>query len=261
MSNCRDETDPLDGSALPQPPRADRLHPGFVQLEDYPELIPVLTRAVDEVIDISDVNRERDAAVVEDVERAAAAAALATYQRMAVAAVQAGDTADEARRSQAQLVATTAGVIAERVTDAASEVHTVDVASADHLALVSTNAASELAAGVGLDDETAASTAAALVVKAVSEAAAVNASARAVAASSVAKAAADAAAEVAEEAASAALATQSEVITDASERQQVALATCYEVAVATAQAMLIHQPGVELLQPHGHPADIQRKPA
>ena len=150
-------------------------HPGFVQLEEHPELIPVVTQAVDEVIASSNINRERDADLVEDAEQAAAAAALTTYERMVFAAIQASDAADEARRARAPLVAATAEGIAEVVTDAATEVHNVEEAAADHVTVVAANAASELAALVSLEDETAASTAAALVVKAVSEAAAVNA--------------------------------------------------------------------------------------
>jgi hypothetical protein len=261
MTNCRDETDPCDGSQLPQPSRVEPLRAGFVQLENYPELIRVLTRAVDEVINRSDVSRERDGQLAEDVERAAAAAALATYQRLAISAVHASDAAGRARRARAHEVAATAEVMAERVTEAAAQVHNVEMASADHLALVSSSAASELAASVSLDDETAASTAAALVVKAVGQAAAVNASARAAAASSVAKAAAAAAAGVAEEAASTASAAQFDVITEAADRQQIALATCVEVAVATAEAMLTHRSGTDLRQPHRPAPEIHRKPA
>ncbi len=261
MINCRDDTDPSVGSNLPQPPRADPLPPGFVWLEDYPELIPVLTRAVDEAIASSHINRERDADLIEDVERAAAASALATYKRMAVSASQASDAANRARRARAHSVAVSAEVIAERVTDAAAEVHNAEEASADHLALAAANAAFELAESVRFDDETAVSTAAALVVRAISDAAAVNTSARADAASSVVQAAADAAADIAGEAASTASAAAFDVIADASDRQRDALETCYEVAAATAHAVLTHQSGVHLRPRHHHPPEVHKKPA
>ena len=44
---------------LARPSRLDPLHPGFVQLKDHPELIPVLTQAINEVIKSSHLNRER----------------------------------------------------------------------------------------------------------------------------------------------------------------------------------------------------------
>jgi hypothetical protein len=145
-------------------------------------------------------------------------------------------------------------VIADRVTDAAAEVHNIEKTTADHLALIAAIAASELAGLVRRDDE-AASTAAALVLKAVSDAAAVTTAARAHAASIVAQAAADAAADVAEEAASNALAAESGMITDALDRHQDALTTCYQVATAAANAALTHQSGTHFLEPqHLQPA-------
>ena len=51
----------------------------------------------------SNINRERDADLINDAEQAAAAAALTTYERMVFAAIQASDAANEARRSRAAL--------------------------------------------------------------------------------------------------------------------------------------------------------------
>lgn len=245
MSNYRAETAPTEGFSRPQPLPVDALRPGFVQLQKYPELIPVLTQAVDAVINRSTIDSERDADLLEEVERAAAAAALTTYERMAVSAHQVRDAADEARKARADSVAATAEVMAERVTDAAAEVHKVEEASAAHLVSVAANAASELAASVRLDDESAASAAAALVVKALSEAAAVTASARADAASGLAQAAADAATDVAVDAASTAMAAELDQIANASERREIALEACAEVAAATAEAVLAHRSGAD----------------
>jgi len=245
MSNYRDETDPAEGFTLSQHARRDPLHPGFAQLKDYPELIPALLRAVDEVITTSHIDRKRDAGLVEDVEWAAAAAALTAYERMAVSALRVRDAAEETRRIRVDSVAATAEVIADRVTDAAAEMHIVEEASAARVVLIAASAATQLAESIGLDDETAASVAAALVVKAVSDAAAVTAGERADAASSLAQAAADAATDAARAAASTAWATELEVITDAADRHQNALETCYEIAAATAQAVLSHQLGTD----------------
>jgi len=261
MSNDRVETESPDGLTLARPSRPDRLHPGFAQLKDHPELIPVLTQAINEVIKSNHINRDRQAALVENVEWAAAAAALITYQRMAVSALRVSDAADGARRARAESVAVTAEVIADRVTDAAAEVSIVEEASAAHLVLVAASAAAELAASVGVDDETTASVAAALVVKAVSEAAAVTASARADAASNLAQAAAEAATDAAKEAATTALAAELEVITDASDRHRSALETCYEVATVTAQAELTRHSGEDVVQPRLHQPVSQPRPA
>ena len=178
MSTFRAETDSSE-SFDPEPARLDPLRTVFVQLKDYPELIPVLTQVVDEAITSSHLDRERDAGLVEHIERAAAAATLTTYERLAVSALRVSDAADEARRARADSVAASAEVIAGRVTDAAAEVHNIEAASAADVVQVAANAASEMAESIGLDDETAASAAAALVVRAVSDAAAVTASARA----------------------------------------------------------------------------------
>ncbi|HEX8508765.1 MAG TPA: hypothetical protein VF635_04620 [Propionibacteriaceae bacterium] len=249
MPDYRDATDSSDGSTRRQH-LLHAPHPGFAQLKDYPELKEVLTQAVDEVITSSNINRGRDAILIEGVERAVAAAALTTYQKLAVSAEQTSD-ADHARRAQAHSAATTGEVIAEQVTDAAAALHDVQEASAAQVASVAADAASELAASVGEGDETAASGAAALVVTAVSDAAAIRASARATAASLAAHAAADAAAHAAEEAVSTASAAEVDAITDASDRQQDALQTCYQVATATTQALLSHYPGPSLPRPAG----------
>jgi len=246
MSTFRAETDSSE-SFDPQPARLDPLRAVFVQLKDYPELIPVLTQVVDEAITSRHLDRERDAGLVEYVEWAAAAAALATYERLAVSALRVSDAADEARRVRADSVAASAEVIAGRVTDAAAEVHNMGAASAAHVVQVAANAASEMAESIGPDDETAAPAAAALVVRAVSDAAAVTASERADAASTLAQAAAAAATDIAAEAASTASAAELVVITDASDRRQEALETCFEVATAAAQAVLAHQSAADLL--------------
>jgi len=260
MADGRDQSDSSNDSDLPQPTWFDPTRPDFVELEDHPELIPVVTRAVDEVFASSKLNRERDADLVRDAEKAAAAAALITYERMVLAAIHASEVADEARRARAPLVAATAEGIAEVVADAATEVHQVEEAAADYITFVAADAAADLAASVSLEDETAASSAAAVVVQAVSDAAAVNMVARADAASSVAQAAAEAAAEVAEEAATTALAVERDMISTALERHQDALATCYEVAVAAAHAVLVNQSDAEPGQAH-YPPETDRKPA
>ena len=72
----------------------------------------------------SHLDRERYAVLVESVEWAAAAAALTAYQRMAISALRVGDAAEHSRRATADAVAATAEVIADRVTDAAAEIHT-----------------------------------------------------------------------------------------------------------------------------------------
>jgi len=260
MTDGREQIDSSSESKLRQPTWFDPSHPGFFELEDHPELVPVVTWAVDEVFASSNRNRERDADLVRDAEKAAAAAALITYERMVLAAIQASDVADEARRARAPLVAATAEGIAEVVTETATEVHNVEEAAADYITVVAADAASELAALVSREDETAASTAAALVVQAVSEAAAVNTVARADAASSVAQAAADAAAEVAEEAASTARGAERDMISTALDRHQDALETCYEVAAAAAQAVLT-QPSGAGPHPAHYPPEKDRKPA
>ena len=223
------------------PPR-----PGLVRLQEHPELIPIVTQAVDEVITSSYTNRDRDANLINDAEQAAWAAALITYERMVLAVIQASDAATQARRDRTSSVAATAEEIAEVVTDTAVEVHNVEEAAGQHVSWVAANAASALAALVTLEGEAAASTAAALVLKAVSEAAAVNTLARADAASNVAQAAAEAAAEAADAAACTALATEENVITNAFDRHQDALKTCREVAAAAAQAVLTHHTGQDL---------------
>jgi len=239
MSTHRAETDPSEGVSLPQHSRMDPMPHAFVQLADHPELIPVITQAVDDVLKSSHLDRERNAGLVESVEWAAAAAALTAYQRMAISALRVGDAAEHSRRATADAVAATAEVIADRVTNAAAEIHTIDDASAAHLALIAARAATELAGSIGAEeDEIAASVAAALVVKAVSDAAAVTASARAGAATSLAQAAADAATNAAQVAASTAWAAQLDLIGEASDHQKNALETCYKVAAATAQAVI-----------------------
>jgi len=258
LTDCRDQTDASEGSHHSQLPRAEPPPPGLVHLKDHPELIPVVMRAVDEVIDGRLLTRERNAGLIDDIEQAAAAAALANYERMAETATEVSEVAAEARRDRARSVAASAEAIAERVADTAAEVHTVEEALADRLAAVAANAASELAARVGLDDETAASVAAALVVRAVSAAAAVDADARAGAASSVAQAAAGAAAGIAKEAASTASAAGFDVITAALARHQVALETCYEAAAAAAREVLTHQSGADQER---HPSELRREPA
>jgi len=260
MTDAREQIDSSSHANLPQPTWFDSSHPGFVELEEHHELIPVVTRAIDEVFAGSNLNRERVADLLRDAEEAAAAAALITYERLVLAAIHASDVADEARRARAPLVSATAEGIAEVATDAATEVNNVEEAAAEYLTFVAANAATELAALVSLEDEAAASTAAALVVRAVSEAAAINTIARADAASSVAQAAADAAAEVADEAASTALAAERDMISTALDRHQDALQTCYEVAAAAAQAVLTHRSDADPLQAH-YPAEIGRQPA
>ena len=260
MAESREQIDSSTDVNLPQATWFDSSQPGFVELDEHPELLPVVTRAVEEVFASSNLNRERDADLVRDAERAAAAAALITYERMVLAAIHASDVADEARRARAPLVSAKADGIAEVVTDAATEVNNVEEAAAYYVSSVAAKAASEVAALVSLEDEAAASTAAALVVRAVSDAAAVNTVARADAASSVAQAAADAAAEVADEAASTALAAERDMISTALDRHQDALQTCYEVAVAAAQAVLTHRSDADPLEAH-YPPEIDRKPA
>ena len=188
MTDCHEEIDSSTDATLPPPSWAGP-HPGYDQLEEHPELIPVVTKAVDEVLASGKFSREQDADLVEEAEHAAAAAALTTYERMVFAAIQASEAADEIRRALAPMVAAAAEGIAEVVTDAAAEMHNVEEAAAEHVKLVAANAATELAALVAFDDELAAATAVALVVKAVGEAAAVNTVARADAASEVAQAA------------------------------------------------------------------------
>ena len=241
MTDSRDATDPSDRSNLRQPLWADPPHPVLNQLEGYPELRAVLTQAVNQVITNSSVNRERDADLVEDVERAAMDAALTTYQRLTASASQASNTADEARHAQAHTATATAEVKAERVADSAAALHHVEEASADQVALVAAKAAAEVAATAHPDDDAGIAAAAALVVEAVHEAAAVKVSAAADAAARATHAAADAAADAAEEAASSASVAEVDAITDANARQQNTLQTCYEVAAATAQAMLTHR--------------------
>jgi hypothetical protein len=260
MTDGRDQIDCSSESNPPQPTWFDQSHPGVIEPEDHPELVPVVTRAVDEVFANSNLNRERDADLLRDAEKAAAAAALTTYERMVIAAIHASDVADAARRARAPLVAASAEGIAEVVMEAATEVHNVEEAAADYINFVAKRAASRLAELVSLEDETAASTAAALVVQAVSEAAAINTIARADAASSVAQAAAAAAAEVAEDAANNALAAERDVISTALDRHQDALQTCYEVASAAAHAVLAHRSGAEPLEAH-YPPEMGRKPA
>lgn len=220
-----------------------------VELENYPELTTLLTGAVDEALTSSNVTRERNPDLAAEVERAAGAAALGIYERMEVVAVRISTAAAADRRARMHLVATNAWGIAERVADAAAEVHDIEEASAHDLVLVVASAAADLAAGIRFDDELAASVAAATVVKATSEAAAVDVNARATAASGVARAAAVAAADVVAEAASIASAAEAKVATDASDRRQDGLETCYEVAVAAADAVLAGQPGMPLHQP------------
>ena len=249
MSNYRHETELEGGSDRRQSASEAPVQGDLAQVQRYPELVAVVTQAVDEVLTTSSVDCNHAADLVEDAERAATATALTTYQRMAVAANEARDAADHARRRQANAAAAAAEVVAERVTETAAALHHVEEASAAQVALVAAHAAAELAASVGPDDEMVASAAAALVVEAVGEAAAVKATARAEAASLVARAAADAAAEVADEATSTASAAEQESLTDASVRQQDALETCYQVAVTTAQAMLTHHSGTSLIQP------------
>ena len=261
MTNTREEIDLSAGSNPPQLSWVGTPHPGFVQLEEHPELIPVVTEAVDKVIASSNINRQRDVGLINSAEQAAADAALTTYERMVFAAIQASDAANEARRSRVPETAATAEGIAEVVSDTAPEVYNVEEAAADHVNLVAMKAASELAELVSIEDEAAASTAAALVVRAVGDAFEVNAEARADAASSVAQAAADAAAEVADEAASTAIAVERGVISTAFDRHQDALKTCYEVAAAAAQAVLTHQATQEPLQAHPHPPELNSKPA
>jgi len=245
MSSYRDETDPAQSLNLSQHSRGGPIHPGFAQLKDHPELIPVLTEAVNDVIATSRIDRERDPGLVEDVEWAAAAAALTAFERMASTAIRVREAAEQTRRVRIDSVAATAEVIADRVTDAAAEVHIVEEATAARVVLIAASAATELAESIGLDNETTASIAAALVVKAVSDAAAVTASERADAASGLAQAAAEAATDAAQTAASTAWDTELEVITNAAERHQHALVTCYEVAAATAQAVLAQQLGTD----------------
>jgi hypothetical protein len=240
MPTHLDEAGPPASTTLRKSPGTDPPRTGFVALKGYPELTAVLVRAVDEVIAGSSINRERDAALVEDVERAAAVAALTAYQSLAIAALEAEDAADAARRTRRRCDAATAEVVAERVTGTAAARHDVEEAAADRVALVAANAAAELAASAGVDDEPAGSAAAALVVHAVGEAAAAQTSTRAQTAAQVALAAADAAADLAEKAASSASAAEVAGFPDAENRHQDALHTCYLVAVSTARAMLTH---------------------
>jgi hypothetical protein len=247
VTNHVNETDPSDGPNSPHPSRVESLHPGLLQVKDWPELIPVLGQAVDEVINNNFINRERYTDLVDEMERAAAAAALTAYMRLDISSIQVNDAAHDARRVQAYLVAATAQTIAARVIDAAAEIHHVEDAAAAHVASVAASAASELAELIGPEDETVASAAAALVVKAVNEAAAVNTEARADAATIVAQAAAEAAADVAEAAASTASAVESDFIANALDGHQDALEACFKVAAAAAQAMLTHRLGTDLL--------------
>jgi hypothetical protein len=251
-----EEEDPSDDSDLLQPSRVDPLLRDFGHLQDHPELITVVMRAVEEVIDSNDINRERDSDLVDHVERAAAAAALTTYKELVVLAIQASDGANEVRLARVPFVAATALVIAESVIETAAEVHHVGDAAADHVASVAAKAASEVAALVRFDDETAAAVAAALALKAVGEAAAVSTTARADAAAIVTQAVAADAADVAEEAASTALAAESDVINNALNSHHEAMETCYEAAAAAAAAMLTQHTGADLLQAHHHPPDL-----
>jgi hypothetical protein len=61
MIKGRGRTDPSDRSEPSHLSRLDPPHPGFAQLEDHPDLIPVLTEAVDQVLTISNIDKERDA--------------------------------------------------------------------------------------------------------------------------------------------------------------------------------------------------------
>lgn len=259
MTDCREKIDSSAETTRP-PPALVGPHLGYDQLEEHPELIPVVRQAVEESLASSNIGRERDADLVDEAERAAAAAALTTYERMVLAAIQASEAADEIRRALAPMVTAAAEGIAEVVTDAAAEMHNVEEAAAEHVKMVAANAATKLAALVAFDDEIAASTAVALVIKAVSEAAAVNTEARADAASSVAQAAADAAAEVADQAASTALAAERDVIANAFDRHEDALETCHQVAAAAARAVLSHQSDPHPLLAHRSP-EIDKRPA
>ena len=60
MTDGREQIESSTGANLPQPTWFDSSHPGFVGLEEHPELLPVVTRAVDEVFASSNLNRERD---------------------------------------------------------------------------------------------------------------------------------------------------------------------------------------------------------
>jgi hypothetical protein len=233
VNNRRDDLRLVDAALRDQ----TRRRAGRSPLEGHPELKAVLARAVTDVVTAHPPELERDASLLERMERAAAAAALPVYQGLVESAAQASDEADRALRDQARAVVATGEVTAVRVTDAAVALHDVEEGSAERVAEVAARAAVELASSVGPNDEIAAADAAALTITAVGEAAALRVSARAEAASATISAAAGAAAELAEEAAVHASQAEVDAITDDTDRQQNALRTCYEVAVATAEAV------------------------
>lgn len=206
------------------------------QLEDYPELTPVLSLAVDAVVYTFDLDEEVDPDLVAHLERVATAATLDAYAPIVATAAKVGRAAERARAARVAAVAQAAEVMAVRVAEVAAALQAHGDASATRSASSASKAAKLVAGSVVPGNETAAASAAAQIRQAVHDAAATKAAERARAAATVARAAMLAAAEVAASAEVEAVPIELEVFNAAAAIQTIALDTCYQVALNAAAA-------------------------
>ncbi len=200
-------------------------------LSDYPELVPVLSLALDAVV--SSFYPQRIGPDIRAyLERVTAAATVAIYAPMAEIARRSRTGAQVTRAARTAAVAREAGQIASCVAKVAAELQIREDASADTVARDVASAAElvVLTPGSGPDTRRVATTAAGVAVAA-REAATAALLERARAAATVAQAASVAAAEVAASADAAAVEVELEVFRAASVLQGIALETCYQVAI------------------------------
>jgi hypothetical protein len=207
---------------------------GRTLIAHYPELEPILERAVNATVHTFGINEETDAPLILDLAEAVAADLISAYAPIAAIATRTARTAGRSRAARLLEAARTAQVMADRVAEAAATLQARGDASAKTMALEASVAANRLAAAVAPGDEVAAATAAAHVATAVHQASAAKAHDRALAAAIVAQEAAAAAAQVADGADSQNVINELQVFEAATAVQTIALATCYQVAINAA---------------------------
>lgn len=200
-------------------------------LQDYPELEPVLTAAVNAAV-ASFYPEKIDAAVRAYLDRVTTAATLAIYAPIAAHAAQAARGAEDSRAAQTRAVAQAAAKITTHVTEAAADLQARAAASA---AIIAQDvAAADLVAASPTPDEDATVLAAAEVAAAVHTAAAAADLERARAAAIVAQAATEAADVVAAVAEREAASVQLQIVESDTTARGLWLEACFRFATTFA---------------------------
>jgi hypothetical protein len=230
MTPDRQHADALNqNGAAPSPP-PEKLVPAL-SLSDYPELVPVISLALDAVVS-SFYPEKIDDHFRAYLERVTTAATLAIYAPIAALTARVGRGAEDSRTVRTAEVARAAEDMATSVAKMAEALQTREEATAVTVARDASLAAELVAASDAFsDDQPAMAVTAAAVATAVHDAATAAVLERARAASLVAQSASAAASEVAAAADQATIAVELEVFQAAAALRGIALETCYQVAI------------------------------